>query len=453
MNMQNMNSEVREVSFPDLCEYVERAAYNAFRIALGVMLCMLSPVIAILVNGFELYGLIPTEAAQLAEDLSFIVLVGIAVLLFIYCSARTRRWAFLREGPCRIDAAGLAYLQQEQARYRHVHRQVVTAGICFCGSALLVYGLLGRLTQKISYISSLRLALLLILLSIGVFLILLVLLRRHTWAMLLAMNDSPAGQPGKGRRVRWMAAAAIMVGIAGTVTAAAAAAGNAKISVSAQRQQAQSGQFKQEPAAFQRVDISCSYAEIFFISSDHYEVSGHYERGLAPVCRSEDAVLTISQQDAAGGHVLGVTNEDCRIYICLPGDCILDDVQIRLETGNLSLGSLHADSCGVEIGSGDLSGADTRIAELDADVKTGSIKLERLSFENTRLHAGSGNIVVTSAAGLDACGIALQTGLGSVYFEGEDLGESWQRDGDGRYFLRADSDAGSIRVGEENNRK
>ena len=76
-------ADARHLSLEETDEIVDFYMFNAFRIAMGTMFCIVSPVVAVLIDGFNTASLIPEEAAELLESMSIIIFVAIAACMFL----------------------------------------------------------------------------------------------------------------------------------------------------------------------------------------------------------------------------------------------------------------------------------------------------------------------------------------------------------------------------------
>lgn len=188
-------ADARHLSLEETDEIVDFYMFNAFRIAMGTMFCIVSPVVAVLIDGFNTASLIPEEAAELLESMSIIIFVAIAACMFIYSGVRVEKWSFLHEEACVLEPKAARYVRREKSGYWSMHMKVTAAGIALCAGGILLGVLVSRLGEEQSvYAFNLGAAILLILLSIGVFLIVMSMLRMHYYNMLLSLKGK---QPRK----------------------------------------------------------------------------------------------------------------------------------------------------------------------------------------------------------------------------------------------------------------
>lgn len=179
----------REVSLEEIQDYIELQYYNAFRIALGTMLCICSPVVAILLDGLDMAGLVPSAPTQLFEGLTMIFLVAVAVCLYMYSAIRLGKWDFLKEERCHIDARTMDYIRMDQRTSRSLNLRMIVTGVIFLVLAPLPGKLFSLYNTDFAFIDNLSMALFLILLSIGAFLITMPVISYLTDRNLLRLND------------------------------------------------------------------------------------------------------------------------------------------------------------------------------------------------------------------------------------------------------------------------
>ena len=125
---------VRVVTVEEASDYLGFKNWSAGRTAVGVMLCILSPVLLIFLTGAAETGFIKLGSAQAAGiGVPFLlILVGCAVAIFITTYLRGERFKYIEEEP--IDTAygvsGIARDRRE--RFRGSFTTQLTIGIVLC---------------------------------------------------------------------------------------------------------------------------------------------------------------------------------------------------------------------------------------------------------------------------------------------------------------------------------
>ena len=199
------DSPVRTVTLEEANAFLTMQAVNARRLALGVMLCILSPVLLILLGGAQESGVPITETQ--AVGLGIIVLfllVGGAVDLFVTCGLRGKRYEYMESEPLETLYGVSGMVRERREQFRPVFSRQLTIGIVLCVIAALplfaamlftaprgmvnaVGSLLFTQTQELVYVASV--AALLVLVAVGVLLIVRVSIVWDGYKILLEEGD------------------------------------------------------------------------------------------------------------------------------------------------------------------------------------------------------------------------------------------------------------------------
>lgn len=126
--------ELKAVSMEMAQDFLAENEKSAFRIAFGVMLCILSPVTMILLAGAGEYGKIPLtedQGGMIGTVVLLLMIVG-AVTLFVYTGMRNSKYDFIREQS--IDTAyGVAGMTKDRKqKYEGTHTKNLIIGIALC---------------------------------------------------------------------------------------------------------------------------------------------------------------------------------------------------------------------------------------------------------------------------------------------------------------------------------
>lgn len=164
---------VRIVSMEEANRYLDILRLAAGKIALGVSLCVLSPVLLILLGGLsdeEGGYAIPDVAAGSVGLIVLLVLVAVAVSLFILFGKRLEPYDYLEK-----DSIDLAYgvsgaVEKQKARYEAAHSMHLVAGIALCIlSTIPVF--MGAMLDETGIFPVIGMDLCLVLVAVGVFLL------------------------------------------------------------------------------------------------------------------------------------------------------------------------------------------------------------------------------------------------------------------------------------------
>ncbi len=171
--LQAEDTAARSVSMEEASAYLDHKNTAANRISLGVMLCILSPVLLIILSGAQEAGRIALTENQ-AAGLGLIVLfllIGAAVALFVISGIRHSRFEYLEEEI--IDTAyGVSGMARERReRYRSVNARMLTVGIVLCVVAAVPIFIAELFFEENEMAEILAVGVLLVLVAVGVMMI------------------------------------------------------------------------------------------------------------------------------------------------------------------------------------------------------------------------------------------------------------------------------------------
>lgn len=134
-------SSVRTVTMEEANAFLDLRDRNAARISIGVMLCVLSPVLLILLAGGQDTGALPMTEGQAAGIgmTALFLLIGAAVALFVTSGLRSARFEYLEEEPLETLYGVAGLVRDRRERFRPTFTRQLTVGIVLCAvSALAV---------------------------------------------------------------------------------------------------------------------------------------------------------------------------------------------------------------------------------------------------------------------------------------------------------------------------
>ena len=164
----------RSVNMEEANEFLRVKAVNAHCVALGVLLCVLSPVCLILLGGAQSYGLLGLSETQ-TTGLGLAVLllmVGGAVALFVTSAVRVSPYAWLEEESVDTLYGVDGMVKERREQYRPRFTLQLTLGIVLCVlSAVPIFLSVMLYGEQEGFAHVLSVALTLALVAVGVWLI------------------------------------------------------------------------------------------------------------------------------------------------------------------------------------------------------------------------------------------------------------------------------------------
>ena len=162
----------RLVTMEEANDFLRTRDFTAPRIALGVMLCVLSPIALILLGAAQEHGYLSLSENQAGGIglVIFLALVSAGVALFIICGQRTERFAYLEKEPIDTLYGVDGLVRERQERYRTTHTRQLTLGILLCIVSVLPL-FVAMSFDAAEFVLTASLALLLAVAAVGVLLL------------------------------------------------------------------------------------------------------------------------------------------------------------------------------------------------------------------------------------------------------------------------------------------
>ena len=163
----------RVVTLEDAQVFLDYKNWASGRVALGVMLCIMSPIILIILGGLQEYGRIALTEAQ-AGGLGMIVLIlmiGCAVALFVTTAMRHNRFEYIEEEMIETAYGVSGMARERRERYTAAHTRLLTIGIVLCVIAVIPIFLSQLFPTEDHVLEVLSIGFLLLFIAIGVMMI------------------------------------------------------------------------------------------------------------------------------------------------------------------------------------------------------------------------------------------------------------------------------------------
>ena len=168
----------RTVSMEEAVAFLDNKHEAAGRIAVGVLLCILSPVLLIVLAGLQEAGRIGMSEAQAAGIglVVLILLIGIAVGLFVMTGLKGRRFEYFEQEAIETLYGVDGMVRDRREKFRGTYTQQLVIGIVLCVlscvplfATMILYGEEDTVWNDSRY--AMAVGVLLVLVAVGVFLI------------------------------------------------------------------------------------------------------------------------------------------------------------------------------------------------------------------------------------------------------------------------------------------
>ena len=213
-----LEETVREVSLEEANAFLEHNEKAASRISTGVMMCILSPVILILLAGLAEAGKISMNetVAEMGGTMIVLVMVAAAVTMFLMTCMRGKQYDDLEN--IDIDTAyGVSGMAKERrAQYAEKHSRLLIVGIMLCIVAaipMLILSMSGY-SNNTDVLPIIGVDAMLVTIAIGVKMIVLTCIRNEGYDKLLEEGDYTRLNKKAGRfdGIYWGIALAVYLG-------------------------------------------------------------------------------------------------------------------------------------------------------------------------------------------------------------------------------------------------
>ena len=180
----------KEVSTAECEDYLITVKKAGSRIAIGVLLCILSPITLIFLGGFSDIGMLVSEGTAGAIGFAVLfVLAGIAVAIFILTGTPLSKYEYLENHILILSERDEKALREEYETREKKDLWHITAGILTCIFGILLIVLAGCFSPQNDMILISATCLMFVFVAIGVYIIVRTCYLRGAYQKLLQLED------------------------------------------------------------------------------------------------------------------------------------------------------------------------------------------------------------------------------------------------------------------------
>ncbi len=213
-----LEETVRSVSMEEAVSFLKYNETASRWISTGVMICILSPVLLILLGGLAEAGFIPLEEriAELGGTAVLLIMIAIAVGMFLREGMRGKKYEYLEKIDIDTEYGVNGMVKEKRDAYAEAHsrRLIIGVMLCIISAVPLLAAHAVRYSNNTDLFPILSVALLLIMCAVGVKLIVLTCIRQGGYDRLLEEGDYSRLNKKAGRfdGVYWAIATAVYLG-------------------------------------------------------------------------------------------------------------------------------------------------------------------------------------------------------------------------------------------------
>ena len=210
-----LEETVRSVSMEEAVSFLKYNETASRWISTGVMICILSPVLLILLGGLAEAGFIPMEEriAELGGTAILLIMIAAAVGMFIREGMRGKKYEYLEKVDIETEYGVNGMVKERRDAYAETHSRRLIIGVMLCIiSAVPLLGIEAvKYSNNSDLLPALGIALLLIMCAVGVKLIVLTSIRQGGYDRLLEEGDYSRlnKKAGKYDGIYWAIATAV----------------------------------------------------------------------------------------------------------------------------------------------------------------------------------------------------------------------------------------------------
>ena len=184
----NYETNTKKVSLNEANDYIKIVHNSSIKIALGVFLCIISPISLVLLGGLsKTYKVINENVASTIGLVTLFILVAMAVLLFMLSSSEAKEYEYIKTKSFETEYGVIGMVKEKKKDYQGAYNRGLIVGILLC--VLSVIPLFVAIAFKEDIYAIYGVCLLLLIVAIGVFMIVNVRVKMNAYIALLQEGE------------------------------------------------------------------------------------------------------------------------------------------------------------------------------------------------------------------------------------------------------------------------
>ncbi|MBR6309485.1 MAG: helix-turn-helix transcriptional regulator [Lachnospiraceae bacterium] len=129
---EDKDYNIRKVSMEEANEYLDTIKALAPKLALGVLLCVVSPILLIVLAGISESGLIPENVAVAIGLGALFGCIAVAVFLFVAYGMKTEKYEFLTKEDFETEYGVDGMVKDKKAKTEEFYGKMIVAAVLLC---------------------------------------------------------------------------------------------------------------------------------------------------------------------------------------------------------------------------------------------------------------------------------------------------------------------------------
>lgn len=211
---------IRSISMEEANCYLEMVKMTAGKIAFGVLLCILSPVLLILLGGLSDaeggYMISETIAAGVGMT-ALLLFVAAAVAIFVFYGRQMEAYEFLEKEVIELEYGVSGMVEKQKSKYEGTHGRLLVLGVVLCILSAIPLMVLGAIDED-GMAAVIGLDFCIVLVAVGVFMIVRTCILYGSFQCLLEEGDYTREKKLENKRndilntIYWCTVTAIYLG-------------------------------------------------------------------------------------------------------------------------------------------------------------------------------------------------------------------------------------------------
>lgn len=184
----NYETNTKKVSLNEANDYIKIVHNSSLKIALGVFLCIISPISLVLLAGLsQTYKVINENVASTIGLVTLFILVAIAVLLFMLSFSEAKEYEYIQTKSFETEYGVIGMVKEKKKDYQATYNRGLIVGVLLC--VLSVIPLFVAIAFKEDIYAIYGVCALLLIVAIGVFMIVKVSVKMNAYIALLQEGE------------------------------------------------------------------------------------------------------------------------------------------------------------------------------------------------------------------------------------------------------------------------
>ena len=166
------------------------------------------------------------------------------------------------------------------------------------------------------------------------------------------------------------------------------------------------------------------------------------DKKLAPEISLDDGILKITQKGT--GVIMSIMKP--RLTVTIGKDTILNNLDIRMNAGDIKINGIAADWFSEVIGAGNINISDSSFLKSEIISKTGNIDIRNTNLDMVVIEANVGNVKLDAAEDLDRYGIDCKVYTGNIRVGNDTCSGEFRSEEKGTGYIRIKVNVGCITV-------